>query len=44
METKILAIIGFIEETGNEIIITLREKTMNALNGKRGKRVIKKWK
>lgn len=42
MGTKILAMIGFIEETGNEIIITLRETTMNALSGKRGIRVIKK--
>ena len=41
MGTKILAIIGFIEETGNEIIITLCETTMNALNGKRGIRIIK---
>jgi len=41
MGTKILAIIGFIEETGNEIIITLRETTMSTLNGKRGTRVIK---
>jgi len=42
MGTKMLAIIRFIEETGNEIIITLRETMMNALNGKRGTRVIKK--
>lgn len=42
MGTKMLAIIRFIEETGNEIIITLRETIMNALNGKRGTRVIKK--
>jgi carbamate kinase len=40
MGPKILGAIQFVEETGNEVIITLPEKIMSALDGKAGTRII----
>jgi carbamate kinase len=40
MGPKILAAIDFVENTGNEVIITLPEKTLDAINGKTGTRII----
>jgi carbamate kinase len=42
MGQKILAAIDFIEDTGNEVIITLPEKAFDAIDGKTGTRIIKK--
>ncbi len=39
MGPKILAAMEFIEETGNEVIITLPEKMMDALRGETGTRI-----
>jgi len=39
MGPKILAAIEFVEGTGNDVIITLPEKMMDALNGKTGTRI-----
>jgi carbamate kinase len=41
MGPKILAAIEFIEETGKEVIITLPEKMVEALEGKTGTRIVK---
>ena len=41
MGPKIIAAIEYIEETGNEVIITLPEKMMDALEGKTGTRIVK---
>jgi len=41
MGPKILAAIDFIEETENEVIITLPEKTLDAIEGKTGTRIVK---
>lgn len=40
MGPKILAAIEFVEETGNEVIITVPEKMMEALVGKTGTRIV----
>ena len=41
MEPKILAAIEFIEETGKEVIITLPEKIVEAIDGRTGTSIIK---
>ncbi|RPJ11089.1 MAG: carbamate kinase [Deltaproteobacteria bacterium] len=41
MGPKILAAIEFIEETGNDVIITLPEAMMDAVRGKTGTRIVK---
>ena len=41
MGPKILAAIEFVEETGNEVIITVPEKMMEALEGKTGTRIVR---
>jgi carbamate kinase len=41
MGPKILAAAEFVEETGNEVIITLPEKMMEAVQGKAGTRIVK---
>jgi carbamate kinase len=41
MGPKILAAIEFIEETGNEVIITLPERMMDAVAGKTGTRIVR---
>lgn len=41
MGPKILASIEFIEATGNDVIITLPEKTMEAVEGKTGTRIVR---
>jgi carbamate kinase len=41
MGPKILAAIEFIEETGGEVIITMPETMMSALEGKTGTRIVK---
>lgn len=41
MGPKILASIEFIEETGKEVIITLPEKIMEAIDGKTGTTIVK---
>lgn len=41
MGPKILAAIDFIKATGNEVIITLPERTLDAINGKTGTRLVK---
>jgi carbamate kinase len=41
MGPKILAAIEFVEETGKEVIITLPEKMMEAVQGKNGTRIVK---
>jgi carbamate kinase len=41
MGPKIEAAIDYIEATGNEVIITLPEKTLEAIEGKTGTRIVK---
>ena len=41
MGPKILSAIEFVEETGNEVIITSPEKMIDAINGKTGTRIVK---
>ena len=41
MGPKILAAVEFVEETGNEVIITLPERMMEAVQGKTGTRITK---
>ncbi|MBD3306412.1 carbamate kinase [candidate division KSB3 bacterium] len=41
MGPKIIAAIEYIEATGNDVIITLPEKTLDAINGKTGTRIVK---
>ena len=41
MGPKILAAIEFVEETGNDVIITSPEKMMDAIDGKTGTRIVK---
>ncbi len=41
MGPKILAAVEFVEETGNEVIITVPEKMMEALEGKTGTRIVR---
>ncbi len=41
MGPKILAAIEFIENTGNEVIVSLPEKMISALEGKTGTRIVK---
>ncbi len=41
MGPKILAAIEFIEETGKEVIITLPERMIDALEGKTGTKIVK---
>jgi carbamate kinase len=42
MGPKIMAAIEFVEETGNDVIITLPEKMIDAMAGKGGTRIVKK--
>ena len=41
MGPKIMAAIEFVEETGNEVIITLPERMMDGVQGKTGTRIVK---
>ena len=41
MGPKVLAAIEFVEETGKEVIITLPERMMEAVQGKTGTRIVK---
>lgn len=41
MGPKILAAIEFVEATANDVIITLPEKTMEAIEGKTGTRIVR---
>jgi len=41
MGPKILAAIEFVEATGNDVIITLPEKTLEAIAGKTGTRIVR---